>query len=120
MGKPDLIDSNDEMLWQEHMTLIAQNTNCHIKLSVSPRADQIEKVASHTFKWSADVIRSKAELLLEQFGPYRLMWGSDWPISRLTGNYQNTHEIMSFALKNSNSDDRNRIFFATAKRFYSL
>ena len=120
MGKPDLIDGNDDKDWQEHMTLIAQNTNGYTKLSISPRADQIEKVASPTFKWDADAVKSKVELLLEKFGPHRLMWGSDWPISRLTDNYQRTHEIMTLALQNSSSKDRNLIFFSTAKRFYSL
>ena len=37
--------------------------------------------------WTADDLRPYVDVLIEAFGPRRLMWGSDWPVLRLAGDY---------------------------------
>ena len=120
MGKPDLINGTDADLWTDHMTRLANHTNAHVKLSISPRADQIPLVENSTFKWRTDVIRDRTQLLLDRFGSCRLMWGSDWPITLLTGDYQDILKTMNDAIGKTNQDSHNLIFGDTARAFYSL
>lgn len=37
---------------------------------------------------AADAIEPAAAVLLDLFGPNRLLWGSDWPVLRLAGSYR--------------------------------
>ena len=120
MGKPDLIHGTDVDAWQERMTLLANDTDAHVKLSISPRADQIPLLESNTFQWRTDVIGDRAQLLLDRFGSCRLMWGSDWPITLLTGNYQYILQTMKDAVGKINQVDHDLIFGDTARSFYSL
>ncbi|MGF6637880.1 amidohydrolase family protein [Paraburkholderia sp. MM6662-R1] len=58
--------------------------------------------------------------LLSQFGPQRLMWGSDWPVLNLNGDYASWHACVERLASSLGKEDRAAIFGETARSFYRL
>lgn len=58
--------------------------------------------------------------LVETFGRSRLMWGSDWPVLNLAGDYAGWHRLAEALSGLSNPEDLAALFGETARRFYRL
>lgn len=97
--------------WARQMRRLASETNAFCKIS-----GLVTEAAS---AWSMDDLRPYVEVLLESFGPNRLMWGSDWPVSLLASEYTNWHKVAQ-ELIDVNPEERAAIFGGTAVRFYGL
>lgn len=70
--------------------------------------------------WTTAVLRPYAEVVLEAFGPERVMFGSDWPVCLLATTYAEwvaTAEELTSGLTES---ERAAIFGDTARRFYAI
>ena len=72
----------------------------------------------------ADTLRPCVDVLWRAFGPDRLLWGSDWPVLRLAGDYQQWLD-MSRALIRSvdpvvSDGAMNAVFGGNAMRVYRL
>jgi L-fuconolactonase len=59
-------------------------------------------------------------VLLEAFGPARLMWGSDWPVVNEAGGYAAWHSAASALTEGCSPADRDLIFGGTAQAFYGI
>ena len=59
-------------------------------------------------------MRPAWEVALELFGPERLMWGSDWPMTVLVGGYGHAWEVMSSLVAELSPDEQERILSGTA------
>ena len=70
--------------------------------------------------WTADDLRPYSDVLVEAFGPKRLMWGSDWPVLRLAGDYAGWLATAQALTAGLSEDDRSWIFGRTAAAFYGL
>lgn len=70
--------------------------------------------------WHADDLLPVLQILLDVFGPERLIWGSDWPVVTLAGGYKEWHELSECALAQAAVEDRAMIFGETAARFYRI
>lgn len=70
--------------------------------------------------WSADRLRPVAEHALHVFGPDRVMWGSDWPVLELAGDYDGWIAATDTLLSDLSEADRAEVLGATAIRFYGL
>jgi len=70
--------------------------------------------------WSDDTLRPYVDHLLACFGPERLMWGSDWPVSRLAGGYVAWREATLRLLSSLDPTARACVLGGTAERFYRL
>jgi L-fuconolactonase len=67
--------------WRERMEDIAKRENVYCKVSgMTTEADWNT--------WSPDMLRPYFDVVLSAFGPERLMFGSDWPVLTLAGNYK--------------------------------
>lgn len=64
-----------------------------------------------------EAVRPYAETILELFGPARLIWGSDWPVLRLAGDYQAWFEQSRAIVP---AADHAAVFGANAAAFYRL
>ena len=60
------------------------------------------------------------DFLLDTFGPSRLIWGSDWPVLNLAGDYCGWHRASLKWLSRLSNQDQDNILGANAMRFYSL
>ena len=65
-------------------------------------------------------VRPAWDVALELFGPERLMWGSDWPLTVLTGGYRHTWEVMSSLVAELTPDEQALILSGTATAVYGL
>ena len=110
-AKPDIADGNLEQ-WQSDMSDIASNSQCLCKLSgllteagKDPSPDQIYPVT---------------EFLLSHFGSERLMWGSDWPVVNLAGDYKSWLSMASDQLSILDEKSQRNIWCNNAITFYNL
>jgi L-fuconolactonase len=84
MGKPR-VDGPVDPAWRTAMAALAADTRAVVKVSLSPRPDEFgDLVRRHPAGFPLDGVRRHVDALLDVFGPDRLVWGSDWPVSRLT------------------------------------
>ncbi|KOG20456.1 amidohydrolase family protein [Streptomyces viridochromogenes] len=109
LGKPP-IASGEREPWETAVRSLAALPNTVCKLSgMVTEAD----LAS----WRVDDLRPYADVVLDAFGPGRLMFGSDWPVCTLAASYG---QVLDTARELTAASDRRQIFEATAIRVYDL
>ena len=57
---------------------------------------------------------------LELFGPSRLMYGSDWPVCLIAGEYEKFLEVLEKFTDSLSSSEKDRIMGETAAEFYRI
>lgn len=70
--------------------------------------------------WTPDLIRPFLRRALDVFGPHRLMYGGDWPISMLSGGYDRVWDGLNQLFSELPPDHRRAILGTTAESFYRL
>lgn len=70
--------------------------------------------------WSADDLRPYVEHALECFGPERLLFGGDWPVALLAGDYAKVVRETRRLLEPLDDSARERVLGATAVEAYGL
>jgi L-fuconolactonase len=121
MAKPDLQGQSDRGEWESGMKALATDTSVACKLSFSPRVEQIGGLLSAPGGgWPIEAIKPFVGSLLEWFGPTRLMWGSDWPVTLLVASYKDTLRGMRVALGGLQPCQEAMLFRSTAMEFYRL
>ena len=98
--------------WADGMRRLAACPNVWCKLS-----GMITEIGP---QWRQSDIAPFVVTVLDAFGANRIMWGSDWPVVNLAGDYQGWIET-AHALTGGKSDaERVQIFRQTARHFYGL
>ena len=69
---------------------------------------------------TVDGVRPAWEAALELFGPDRLLWGSDWPMTLLTEGYAGTWAVMSALIGELTVAEQAMVLSGTATRVYRL
>jgi L-fuconolactonase len=98
--------------WAVAMREIAKDQRVYCKLS--GLATEAKR------DWHQRDLKPYVDLLIETFGPDRLMWGSDWPVVELAGGYDRWIEVAENYLARLNEGERNAILGGTATKFYGL
>jgi L-fuconolactonase len=70
--------------------------------------------------WTADDLKRYVDHALECFGPSRLMFGGDWPVAILAGDYQKVWEETNRVLADLSETNRAAVLGDTANVFYRL
>lgn len=70
--------------------------------------------------WRAEDFQPCLDVVFEAFGPKRLMFGSDWPVCTLAGNYTEVFKIIINYIDTLSSDDQAMIMGENAERWYGL
>ncbi|HTQ38857.1 MAG TPA: amidohydrolase family protein [Pirellulales bacterium] len=112
LAKP-LIGRGEFEPWQTDLAAVARVPDIYCKLS------GMITEADHQ-RWSAEELFPYVDIVLDLFGPQRLMFGSDWPMCRLAGEYSEVLAAAHQALWSLSADERSDIFGKTASRFYRL
>lgn len=110
-AKPD-IASGEWQPWADGISMIANQTSAYCKLS------GLITEASDTQTYD-DVMRY-LDHLLEVFGSKRLIWGSDWPVLNLAGDYKGWHDASTARLDALSEPDQDDILGRNAIDFYNL
>lgn len=111
-GVPD-IKGNAEQPWRDLMSEIARRPNVVGKISgVVAYADPAT--------WSVATLRPYVEHTIASFGWDRVVWGSDWPVSRLGGGLSTWVAATHALIAGSSTEERTKLLSANAKRIWSL
>jgi L-fuconolactonase len=70
--------------------------------------------------WSVATLKPYVDHLLDRFGPERLMWGSDWPVLNLNGDYAQWSDATRKLTAHFDASAQQAIFGDTARAFYRL
>ncbi|WP_034269876.1 amidohydrolase family protein [Actinospica robiniae] len=70
--------------------------------------------------WTVPDLRPYAEVVLEAFGPDRLMFGSDWPVCVLAGSYDDVFHAATDLTAQLSVAEREAVFGGTATRVYGI
>src|SRR3546814_16886572 len=68
--------------------------------------------------WTTADLRPYAAIVLEHFGPERLVFGGDWPVVTLASGYHRWVETARELLSELSETDRNKVFYQNAIAFY--
>ena len=96
--------------WAAGMTRLATDTQAFCKLS--------GLVTEASEDWSVEDLKPYANHVLNVFGPDRVMWGSDWPVCRLRGEYADWIQAAETLLQGYSEKERAAVFGENAARFY--
>lgn len=112
LAKPNIKEQIMEP-WKKNICELARRPHVYCKLS------GLVTEADHQH-WKPDDLRPYMEVVLEAFGPARLMYGSDWPVCLLAADYGRVlHSVESYISQLSH-DEQADILGGTACRFYKI
>ena len=99
--------------WAAGMEALAKLPNVHCKLSgLITEADYQN--------WTEAELLPYLEHALNCFGPDRCMFGSDWPVCRVAGNYGRVKGLLASAVECLSAEEKSGIWGRNALKFYGL
>ncbi|AWG22624.1 amidohydrolase [Flavobacterium faecale] len=99
--------------WATLMLAIGAQKNVYCKISgMTTEADYDS--------WSPEQIKPYFDLVLKAFGPDRLLFGSDWPVCLVAGNYTKTKDLVTQFIGHLTPEQQNAIMGQNAINFYNL
>ncbi|MDP3196698.1 amidohydrolase [Tabrizicola sp.] len=98
--------------WADQMRDLARRKNVVCKLSgVATEAGA---------DWTPETLRPYMDVALEAFGPARIMFGGDWPVSTLAITYPAWVALVDDLIRDLSQTEQRQIFRDTARTFYRL
>lgn len=112
IAKPPIKDGTVEP-WETQIRHLAKFQNVMCKVSGMVTEADWEN-------WEVDVFDPYLDVVLDAFGPKRLMYGSDWPVCSLAGSYKQVHSL-ALRLADRLSESEQELFWGgNARDFYGL
>jgi L-fuconolactonase len=112
MMKPEIAAGHIDD-WASGMAGIAAETSACVKLS--------GLVTEAGPDWTAERLRPYVAHVMTMFGPERVMWGSDWPVLDLAGDYAHWHDTArALVAECAGEGALDAVFGETARSFYRL
>ena len=112
--KPQIRDESDThfQMWADGLTRLAEDTRAYCKLSgIITEADT---------DWSVEKLQPYTDHVIKVFGANRVMWGSDWPVSRLRLEYGDWFAMCAELTSALSEQNKQCIFSDTARQFYQI
>jgi len=99
--------------WRENIRELAKRPNVYCKISgMATEADWAT--------WTAAQLRPYVAVVLEAFGPRRVMFGSDWPVCLVATTYLRWVEVVREFIATLSAAEQDRIMGGTAVEAYKL
>ena len=111
LAKPPIKDKQMSP-WADQLKAAAQNPNVYAKVSGLNTAAAPD--------WTAADLKPYIDFAAECFSPQRLMFGSDWPVCILAGDYNKVWVETNKALEGYSPADKDAILGNSAAQFYRL
>ncbi|MDN7183162.1 amidohydrolase family protein [Caballeronia sp. SEWSISQ10-4 2] len=116
-AKPQIKEGKeDDVAWQSwadgiaELAALPQRLHCKLSGLATEAAPD----------WTVATLKPYVDHLLEHFGPERLMWGSDWPVLNLNGDYAHWFDAARQLTSRLDAPAQEAIFGDTARAFYRL
>ena len=113
LAKPPL-GEDDRVVWREQMAAAAASPNVYAKVS------GLNTATPDFENWTYEDIKPQIDNCIELFGADRLMFGSDWPVAVLAGDYAKVWNETKKAIADLSEAEQAAILGGTANRFYQL
>ncbi|MDQ7879319.1 amidohydrolase family protein [Microbacterium sp. QXD-8] len=110
VGSADAAAPADDTPWATELRRLARRHNVVCKLSGLPAESEGE--------WTAAQLRPFLDVALDAFGPHRLLFGGDWPVSGPYGRWVET--VSSWLMDRLGEHDRAAVLAGNAERVYRL
>lgn len=112
IGKP-LIGRNELSPWKENILELAKRENVSCKLS-----GMVTEADYH--HWTPEQLTPYFDVILEAFGPDRLMFGSDWPVCLVATSYKGWADLVRKNISSLSATEQAKIMGGNAVRIYDL
>lgn len=112
LGKPD-IKNNGIAEYIKNMEVLASFPNVMAKIS-----GLITEADPHI--WTGSDLRPYVEYAITCFGYDRLMFGGDWPVVLLAGDFERWVNVLLSLLEDSSAEEVAKVFYTNAQRIYKL
>lgn len=101
--------------WVEQLKAVAKNKNVYCKVSaLYGRANS--KPAPRDIEFYRPVL----DLVMENFGEDRLVYGSDWPVTRSSGDYASVIKLTRAYFDKKGRRISEKLFYKNAVKFYGI
>jgi L-fuconolactonase len=120
-AKPPLAqrwDSAALAAWRRGLADVARHPQVSCKLSGLLTEATPAQCRNHRMR--VDLLRPVWDHLLENFGPQRLMWGSDWPVLTLAAGYDTWMETSTALIYELSREEGAMVWQDNAVRVYGL
>ncbi|MFT4692770.1 MAG: amidohydrolase family protein [Verrucomicrobiia bacterium] len=99
--------------WETHLRELARFPNVMCKVS--------GMVTEADWKgWEVEHFDPYLDVILDAFGPDRLMYGSDWPVCNLAGSYKQIHSLALRLADRLSDSEQAKFWGGNAAKFYGL
>jgi len=115
IAKPVIGPAGVDPVWEQAIRALAEREQVFCKLS-----GMVTEVIPSIEDWTPDLLRPWFDVVLDAFGPNRLMFGSDWPVCLLRGEYADWVQCVAFWIKDLSQNEQKAIMGATAERAYGV
>lgn len=112
LAKPPIVE-NGWQPWADLLARAAEHENVYAKVSGLNTAADLEN-------WTAKDLTPYIDHALACFGANRLMFGSDWPVAILAGDYEKVWNETHTAVADLSQDEQGALFGGTAVEFYGI
>ncbi len=99
--------------WQSDIEILAQNKNMLCKISGMVTEGDWRN-------WSEADFSPYLDVIFECFGAERIMFGSDWPVCKLAGEYNQVLQIVENYISKFSKEEQKKIMGENAINFYNL
>ncbi|MEC3905433.1 amidohydrolase family protein [Tamlana sp. 2201CG12-4] len=99
--------------WAVLMKEVAKQENVYCKVS-----GMITEADFNT--WTPDQITPYMNLVFDAFGTDRIMFGSDWPVCLVAGNYQKVKQLITDFIADLSETEQTNVMGLNAMKFYNL
>lgn len=112
-AKPVIAENSEPgQEWRNGMVELAKKPNVTCK--ISGLANEAGA------KWNAEKLRPTVDHVIAVYGANRIMWGSDWPVLNLVGDYDKWRDVTAQLLDHLSNEERAAIYGGNAIDFYGL
>lgn len=112
IAKP-LIKAQELQPWADDIRRLAELPNVHCKVSGMV-------TEANWMHWEKADFRPYLDVVFEAFGTERIMYGSDWPVCLVAGEYEGAKGILTDYLSMFSDDEVRDVMGNNARRFYNL
>ncbi|MFY9151726.1 MAG: amidohydrolase family protein [Prolixibacteraceae bacterium] len=112
IAKPK-IATNEIEAWSRNLKELSRRENVSCKIS--------GMVTEANYKtWTEEQLQPYFDVVLEAFGPSRLMFGSDWPVCLVAAEYRNWLNLVKKVVAGFSIQEQEQIYFKNAMSIYQL
>lgn len=113
MAKPGILPEGPSEQWKKDIRELAKSGNVFCKVSgMFTQAPNLQ--------WKISDFTPYLDVVNEAFGPERLMFGSDWPVSFSAATYQDVLNLIKTYFSSASPENLQKVMGENAVRFYGL